>query len=244
MKAMILAAGLGTRLRPLTDERPKALVEVAGCTLLEIALRRLKEFGITEVVVNVHHFGEMVARYLRAHDFGVRIDISQEEELLDTGGGLKRAERLLAGGDEPFVLHNVDVISTIDLGAMVRAHRERGALATLAVRKRESSRHLLFDGQGELCGRHSRGAEAEMARAADGVEALGFTGVHVISPRIFGKLSEEGAFPIIPAYLRMAGEGERICGFRCDAFQWRDVGTLKSLELAGREMEERAQHFQ
>ena len=149
MKAMILAAGLGTRLKPLTDERPKALVEIGGRTLLEITLERLRGFGVREVIVNVHHFAGMVVEYLRANDnFGMRIEISREEELLDTGGGLKKTAEffLRDAGDEPFVVHNVDVLSSIDLAEMVRFHGENQALATLAVMRRESSRQLLFDG--------------------------------------------------------------------------------------------------
>src|ERR1700731_1209609 len=135
MKAMILAAGLGTRLRPLTDDRPKALVEVAGCTLLEITLRRLQTFGVREVIVNVHHFADMVVDYLKKHDnFGMRIETSREEVLLDTGGGLKKGAWFFledpSKRDEPFILHNVDVLSTIDLDRMVRFHRQNQALAT------------------------------------------------------------------------------------------------------------------
>ncbi|HEY8671599.1 MAG TPA: sugar phosphate nucleotidyltransferase, partial [Terriglobales bacterium] len=138
MKAMVLAAGLGTRLRPLTDDRPKALVEIDGRTLLEIALARLLKFGIREVIVNVHHFADMVVEYLkRNHDFGMRIEISREDMLLDTGGGLKKAAWFFLndpnGLNEPFILHNVDVISTIDLHSMVQFHNENRALATLAV---------------------------------------------------------------------------------------------------------------
>jgi NDP-sugar pyrophosphorylase family protein len=245
MKAMVLAAGLGTRLRPLTGDRPKALVEVAGRTLLEITLERLRGFGICEVIINVHHFGEMVVQYLKAHgDFGMRIEISREELLLDTGGGLKKAaEFFLRDGDlrdgllrhaddEPFVLHNVDVLSSMDLGAMARFHREQGALATLAVRQRKSSRRLLFDGQLELCGRRTGEEEAEMARPAEQVQELAFSGIHIVSPRIFSLLSEEHEFPIIPAYLRLAAAGERIMGFRDDASYWRDLGTVASLQQA------------
>src|SRR3981189_3423861 len=143
MKAMILAAGLGTRLRPLPDNHPKALVEVAGRTMLEIALARLREFGVREVIVNVHHFANMVVDYLKANgNFGMRIEISREDVLLDTGGGLKKAAWFFledaTRSDEPFLLHNVDVISTIDFAPMVRAHKANQALATLAVQKRES----------------------------------------------------------------------------------------------------------
>ena len=166
MKAMILAAGLGTRLRPLTDTRPKALVEVAGRTLLEITLTRLRSFGIAEVIVNVHHFADMVADYLKAHDnFGMRIEISREDDLLlDTGGGLKKAGWffLKESGEypsEPFLLHNVDVISNIDFTRMLQFHNKQQALATLAVQSRESSRLLLFNEQGQLCGRRISGQD-------------------------------------------------------------------------------------
>ena len=160
MKAMILAAGLGTRLRPLTDDRPKALVEVAGHTLLEIALKRLDAIGVRDVIINVHHYADMILDYVKSHDnFGMRIEFSREEILLDTGGGLKRAANFFlregASSEEPFILHNVDVISTIDLRQMVRFHVDRDALATLAVQSRETSRYLLFDECGELCGRRA-----------------------------------------------------------------------------------------
>src|SRR5271157_2029137 len=142
MKAMILAAGLGTRLRPLTDDCPKALVEINGRTLLEIALSRLRSFGVREVIINVHHFAGVMVKYLRANDnFGMRIEVSREEALLDTGGGLKKAAHFFVEDsnrlEEPFILHNVDVISTIDLRRMVQFHNEKQALATLAVQNRE-----------------------------------------------------------------------------------------------------------
>ncbi len=243
MKAMVLAAGLGTRLRPLTDDRPKALVTVGGRTLLEIVLKRLRSFGIGEVIVNTHHFAEMVYDYLRANrNFGLRIEISYEESLLDTGGGLKKAAWFfLESGprqpsDEPFLVHNVDVTSTIDFTRLAAFHRERGALATLAVAERPTSRYLLFDRQGELCGRRA-GDEGrpEMARPADRVQALAFSGIHVLSPRIFAKLNEEGAFSIVPAYLRLAGVGEKMIAFRADTYQWRDLGRIESWRDADRQ---------
>jgi NDP-sugar pyrophosphorylase family protein len=160
MKAMILAAGLGTRLRPLTDNRPKALVEISGRTLLEITLSRLRSFGVREVIINVHHFADMIAGYLKAkNNFGMRIEISREDVLLDTGGGLKKAAWFFLEEssrlDEPFILHNVDVISTIDLPRMLQFHKEHHALATLAVQDRETSRYLLFNDQLQLCGRRA-----------------------------------------------------------------------------------------
>jgi len=164
MKAMILAAGLGTRLRPLTDTRPKALVEINGRTLLEITISRLRAFGVTEVIVNVHHFAGMVESYLKAkNNFGIGIEISREDDLLlDTGGGLKKAAWFFledsarhdsTQADEPFLLHNVDVLSSIDLAAMLQFHNEQQALATLAVQSRESGRQLLFNDQLQLSGR-------------------------------------------------------------------------------------------
>jgi NDP-sugar pyrophosphorylase family protein len=208
---MILAAGLGTRLRPLTDSRPKALVEVAGRTLLEITLMRLRAFGVNEVIINVHHFADMVVDYLKSHNnFGMRIEISREDELLlDTGGGLKKAawffledfrqatasqaqgikarsvipsegryaraatrsksdQKTAPSGspDGPFLLHNVDVISTIDFGSMLQFHNEHCALATLAVQSRTSSRLLLFDDKNQLVGRRSSGKDPLIPGAA------------------------------------------------------------------------------
>jgi NDP-sugar pyrophosphorylase family protein len=248
MKAMILAAGLGTRLGPLTNDRPKALVEVAGRTLLETTLRRLRSFGINEVIVNVHHFADMVVEYLRANDhFGMQIEISREDELLDTGGGLKKAAQFFLRdcGDEPFLVHNADVLSSIDLGEMVKLHRAYRGLATLAVQQRESSRQLLFDEQGQLCGRRTAGDEsAEIVRPAEQMQALAFCGIHVISPHIFALLNgvrmhEEHAFPLIPAYLQMAGEGESILAFRADPYYWRDLGTEASLKQAAEDMKQK-----
>src|SRR5512133_1760820 len=142
MKAMVLAAGLGTRLRPITDTRPKALVEVNGHTLLEITLTRLRTFGVTEVIINVHHFADMVIDYLRANNnFGLQVEVSREDILLDTGGGLKKASpfflRDTRTADAPFVLHNVDVVSAVDLARMLRFHAKHRALATLAVQERD-----------------------------------------------------------------------------------------------------------
>ncbi|MGA7109325.1 MAG: nucleotidyltransferase family protein [Terracidiphilus sp.] len=242
MKAMVLAAGLGTRLRPLTNDRPKALVEVAGETLLAITLARLRSFGVREVIVNVHHFAEMIGAYLKAHDdFGMRIEISREDVLLDTGGGVKRAARFfLEGPQDSFLVHNVDVVSTIDLAQMVRLHRERGALSTLAVQQRPTSRPLLFDEHDELCGRRiGRGGNPEMARPVEHPQELAFSGIHVISPRIFSELSEEGVFSIIPAYLRLAAKGGRIVAFRADAYEWRDLGRPENVEELAQQMRDR-----
>lgn len=244
MKAMVLAAGLGTRLRPLTNDHPKALVEVGGRTLLEITLTRLKIFGVREAIVNVHHFADKVISFLKAHEnFGMRIEVSREDVLLDTGGGLKKAGWFFlensAANDDPFILHNVDVVSTIDLQRMVQIHKETGALATLAVQQRDSSRQLLFDEHMQLCGRRAgREAQPEIVRAVQQTEELAFSGIHVISPRLLPLINEDGVFSIIDCYLRLTGTGEKISAFRADEYYWRDLGKQKDLEQAAREMEQ------
>lgn len=234
MKAMILAAGLGTRLRPLTNDRPKALVEVAGRTLLEITLQRLSSFGVREVIVNVHHFADLVIEYLKKNNsFGMRIEISREDVLLDTGGGLKKAAWFFleeGKAAEPFLLHNVDVISTINLERMVQFHKKNQPLATLAVQRRETSRYLLFDEHNELCGRRgSRERAPEVVRRAGQTRALAFSGIHVISPRLLTNLTEDGVFSIITSYLRLEAAGEKIQAFSADEYYWRDLGKPENL---------------
>ena len=242
MRAMVLAAGLGTRLRPLTNDRPKALVEIGGRTLLELTLTRLASIDVREVIINVHHFADLVIQYLKANsNFGLQVEISREELLLDTGGGLKKAAWFFLQDsnrmDEPFILHNVDVVSTIDFQRLLNCHNENRALATLAVQERESSRYLLFDAQGELCGRRiGRDLEPEIVRPSDKLQAFAFSGIHVISPRLLPMMSEEGAFSIIGTYLRLAGQGEKIMVFRADEYYWRDLGKLDDLRQAEQDL--------
>jgi NDP-sugar pyrophosphorylase family protein len=249
MKAMILAAGLGTRLRPLTNDRPKALVEVAGHTLLEIVLRRLGSVGVRDVIVNVHHFADMFADYLKKNgNFGMRIEISREETLLDTGGGLKKAAWFFLENsshvDEPFLLHNVDVLSSIDLKRMVQFHRENQALATLAVQDRETSRYLLFDEQNQLCGRRAgRDGAPELIRHTSQVRPLAFSGVHVISPRLLPLMTEDGAFSIITSYVRLASQGEKILAFRADDYYWRDLGKPENVAQAAHDIQNKVLHL-
>jgi NDP-sugar pyrophosphorylase family protein len=236
MKAMVLAAGLGTRLGALTANRPKALAEISGHTLLEITLLRLHSIGVRDVIINVHHLADMVIEYLKANNnFGLHVELSHEELLLDTGGGLKKASWFFlqdaAGTDEPFLLHNVDVLSNIDLQCMAAVHKERQALATLAVQGRESSRQLLFDERLYLCGRQV-GQEREVVRPAKEVQPLAFSGIHVISPRFLRFLEGDGAFSIIDSYLRVAARGETILGFPAEQYYWRDLGRPDDLRQA------------
>src|SRR5215469_13581075 len=246
MKAMVLAAGLGTRLLPLTNDRPKALVEINGRTLLEITLTRLKSFGIREVIVNAHHFAAMVVEYLDANqNFGMSIEVSREETLLDTGGGLKKASWFFlkdngsSAADAAFILHNVDVISTIDLNRMAQSHQANGALATLAVQDRKTSRYLLFDQQKELCGRRFvKEGKTELVRNVNPSYELAFSGIHVISTRLLNLMTEEGMFSIIDLYLRLAAQGEKIKSFPADEYQWRDLGTPEGVARAAEELQD------
>jgi NDP-sugar pyrophosphorylase family protein len=239
---MVLAAGLGTRLRPLTNDRPKALVEIDSRSLLEITMSKLRAAGVREAIVNAHHFADMIADALKQHNnFGMCVEVSREEVLLDTGGGLKKAAWFFLGNgaaqDEPFILYNVDVISNVDLARMAELHASQGALATLMVQNRQTSRYLLFDEQGTLCGRRSAGGSAdEMARPSRNPQALAFSGIHVISPRLLPMITEEGIFSIITTYLRLAAQGQKIAAFRADDAYWRDVGSPESLQLAAQEL--------
>ena len=247
LKAMVLAAGLGTRLRPLTNDRPKALVKVAGRTMLEITLTRLREFGIQDVIINLHHFADLVVDSVKAAgSFGMHIEFSREDILLDTGGGLKQAAWFLSdngSSDEPFILHNVDIISAIDLHKMVQFHAENNALATLAVQTRKTSRYLLFDDQLQLCGRRTVSEnKTEMVRDlhhAQQLTEVAFTGIHVISPRIFPLLTEGGVFSIIPAYLRLAAQGEKIMAFNADGAYWRDLGKPENIQQAEQDIKDK-----
>jgi mannose-1-phosphate guanylyltransferase len=260
MKAMILAAGLGTRLKPLTDTRPKALVELAGRTLLEITLSRLRTFGVTEVIINVHHFADQVTDYLKSHNnFGMRIEISPEDLLLDTGGGLKKAAWFFLEDpkslDEPFLLHNVDVISTIDLRAMLQFHTDNHALATLAVQSRESSRYLLFNNDLQLVGRRIDNKDSVISSAARPLRLravsarrnlssipllpLAFSGIHILSPRLLPQLTEDGIFSIIDSYLRLSAQSQKILAFRADQYYWRDLGRAADLAQAATDLQQR-----
>jgi len=246
---MILAAGLGTRLRPLTTDRPKALVEVGGRTMLEITLARLRDFGVGDVIINAHHFADMLIEYLKANrNFGMRIEVSREDVLLDTGGGLKKAAYFFLEDSksegEPFILHNVDVISTIDLGKMLELHEQNKALATLAVQQRQTSRYLLFDEGLRLCGRRSKGGEGgqkdEMVRDSPATQELAFCGIHVISPRMFSLMREEGVFSIVTSYLQLADQGEEILAFNADEYYWRDLGRPEDLHQAAEYLAEQS----
>lgn len=234
MQAFIPSAGLGTRLRPLTDDRPKALVEVEGKTLLEINIRRVVDAGARRVVVNVHHFADKVIDFLQSKDWGVEVLVSDERNLLlDTGGGLKKAESLFIP-DEPILIHNVDVLTRIDLAMLEAIHTEGDDLATLCVSHRATSRYLLFSPEQGLVGwKNTKTGEILWAedQAVDNVP-LAFSGIAMVEPEFVAQLpAPQEPYPIVPQYLRVAKEWS-IGGFLHDAADWMDVGKPETLPLA------------
>ena len=230
MKAMIFAAGLGTRLRPLTNNIPKALVPLNGIPLLELAIRRLKYYGFNEIIINVHHFGDKIMAFLEEkNNFDIEIHISNEEKiLLDTGGGLKNAAWFLK--DEPFLVVNADIVTSLNLAEMVKFHQEHSFLVTLAVQTRESSRQMMFNDQNLLSGwkNHQTGEEI-ISRQIESPTFYSFSGIHVINPEIFELMPEEEIFPIMPFYLSVASN-KQIGAFDHTGDIWEDVGKLNAIE--------------
>jgi len=234
MKAFILAAGLGTRLKPLTDNKPKALVEVNGVTLLEHLIVKLKKLEVNEIIVNIHHYAEQVKEFLmKKNNFNIRIEISDEsEQLLDTGGGLKKAAWFF-DDNKPFLVHNVDVLSNIDLNLLYQSHVQSGSLAMLAVKDRNTSRYLLFNENNELCGweNSSTGKILYHSNNTQQLTALAFSGVQVVSPQIFDLISETGKFSLTDLYIRLSSNN-KIAAFRHDKDFWLDLGKPESIKAA------------
>lgn len=236
---MIFAAGLGTRLRPLTDHTPKALVSVAGKPMLERVILRLKEAGFNDITVNIHHFGEQIIEFLRANnDFGITIHLSDERDmLLDTGGGIKKARPFL-DGNEPFLVHNADILSDINLAELYRHHRESNAEATLLVSQRQTSRYLLLDDVNRLHGWINKSTGETKPEGFSFQERqykeMAFDGIHVISPSLFRYMESrqwEGKFSIIPFYLSVC-ETACIQGYPLQDRRWFDIGKPETLAKA------------
>ncbi len=241
MKAMIFAAGLGTRLRPLTDSMPKALVPVGGRPLLEILIKKMIRQGFDEIIINVHHFAEQIIEFLDKRErFGIEIAISDERDmLLDTGGGLKKAGWFF-DDNRPFLAHNADILSGVDLGTLYQSHLQgKERLATLLVRHREGNRFLLFDPGLRLCGwENIQTGEKIIGRETDRqLQRLAFSGIQIIDPRIFRYLDQTGPFSIIKTYLELAGK-EWIAGQVDDQNAWIDVGTPEKLQQAAQYLDQ------
>ena len=228
MEGFILAAGLGTRLRPLTNDRPKALVEINGVTLLERTIRRLEAANVKHIVVNVHHFADKVIDFIKSHTWQAAIDISDERELLlDTGGGLKKAAAFFSGKGN-ILIHNVDILSDIDLQDLERHHKEQKNLVTLCVSQRQTKRMLAFDESGFLMGRVESGKWKVES-------SLAFSGISIVSPELFALLPEaDHPYPVIDEYIRLSREGYRIGSYVHSPDHWLDVGKPETLEIAKR----------
>lgn len=234
MKAMILAAGMGTRLQPLTLTKPKALVEVKGIPLLEIIIKRLMNYGFTDIIINVHHFSNQIISFLHAkNNFGANIQISDETDLLlDTGGGLVKARRLLDDG-QPFLVHNVDIITDFNLSDLYKSHLEHRPISTIAVKDRITSRSLLINSQQELAGwKNNLTGETILSRGKlEELTPIAFSCVHVLSPEIFPLITETGVFSIMKTYLRLAQE-HSIKTWNHNDSAWMDVGRIENLKEA------------
>lgn len=234
MKAMILAAGKGTRLQPLTNTMPKALVPIDGKPLLEIIIKNLIRSGFKDFVINVHHFAGQIYEFLdRNRNFGVNIRISDEQDLLlDTGGGLLKAKSLLFDGD-PVLVHNVDIITNLNLRDLYSFHSRSGTLATMAVKERNTSRSLLINAEGDLCGWRNNvtGEIKHSCGDLDKLTPIAFSAVHVMSPEIFEHITESGVFSIMDVYLRLA-KTHRIATYSHNSDYWLDLGRIENIQEA------------
>lgn len=230
---MVFAAGLGTRLRPLTDEKPKALVEVHGRTLLDHTLSKLVNDGVERVVINVHHFADRVIEHLDASEYDCDLIMSDERhELLDTGGGLKAAQEAF-DLRHPILLHNADILTTLQASTLFDAWEKEQPLALLAARDRDSSRKLLVDAERHLCGwRNLKTGETRWCGEEDSAaRELAFSGVHVVSPDWFDQCTIEGVYSITESYLQLAAS-HAIQLMPHDLDAWYDVGSLQKLQTA------------
>ena len=238
MKAMILAAGLGTRLKPWTLTHPKALVPVGGVPMLKRVILRLKDEGFDRIVVNVHHFAGQVKEFLSANDFGVEIHVSDESgQLLDTGGGILNASPLLCADAEPFLVHNVDILSDAPLRRLMEMHANDRGVATLLVSERESTRKLVIDSEGVLCGWHNPATDEWKPKdfaASPDMKEVAFSGIYVMAAEALELMRQEGfseAFPVMDFFLRNAGNGA-VRTLECRELNLIDIGKPGSLSRA------------
>lgn len=233
MRAMIFAAGLGTRLKPFTENHPKALAAVNNKPLLQRNIEYLKGFGIDEFVLNIHHFPEQILSFLKTHNnFNSTINISDETDfLLETGGGLKKASSFLKGS-EPFIVMNVDILTNLDISQMIAFHLKEKPLATLAVTGRNSSRYFLFNQKNELCGwKNIKTGEEKISKPETGLVPKAFSGIHIIEPKIFNLMKQEGKFSMVEVYLDLC-KNHPILDYDHSSDILIDVGKPESIEQA------------
>ncbi len=231
-QAIILAAGLGTRLKPLTLSKPKALVEVANVSLLEHNINKLIDYGCNHIVINVHHFAEQIIEHISNKHYNADIFISNETDLLlDTGGGLVNAKHLFDTKND-ILVHNVDILSKIDFLSFYKEHKENNALATLAVSERETSRYLLFNKENTLCGwENTKTGEKIISNGDKNLTRWAFSGIQFINPDILNLIRQEGSFPIIPEYLKLSKDYP-IKSYIHSKDIWVDVGKIEAIEKA------------
>lgn len=234
MHAMILAAGLGTRLKPLTDSIPKALIKINDYTLLELQIKKLRSEGFDQIIINVHHFADKVKQYLEEYNFfNCSIEISDEsEKLLETGGGLKKASHFFSDGN-PFLVYNVDILSNISLKELMEFHLTSENIATLAVQNRESSRKFLFDKNNTLCGWMNEKSGEEIITIEEQSELLpySFSGIQIIDPEMFKYFPDKNIFSLIELYLSVAKKA-KIIGYTHNQDEWMDLGNIENLNQA------------
>jgi len=245
MKAMILAAGFGTRLRPFTDRIPKALMEINGTPMLELLILKMIRFGINEIIINVHHHAQQIVDFLKFKNyFGIQIELSIEDEILGTGGGIKKAAYFFADS-QPFLVHNVDIISNIDISEMLQVHQRTKHHATLAVMSRPTDRYFVVDDQDLICGHvHETKDVKRIVRTPIGIARnVAFSGIHIISPEIFPHLVQQGFFSIIDAYLEQIAAGFVIGVFSMDHYYWRDLGRIENVLEVERDIKNRIFSF-
>lgn len=231
---MIFAAGFGTRLGPLTENKPKALVEINGTPILELLIMRMIKFGLKDIIINVHHFAEQIISFLEnKNHFNINIKISQETNILGTGGGLKKAG-LFFDDNSPFLVHNVDILTNFTYENLIKHHKEQKNLATLVLMERETSRYFIVDKNDQICGHGND--DIHLIRTMKSPcymnNKMAFSGIHMISPKIFDLIKEEGKFSIVNLYLRLIAEGHRIGAYHMPACYWKDLGTKKHIQAA------------
>lgn len=234
MKAMVFAAGLGTRLQEETFDKPKALVDIGGKTLLQHAIEKLRDEGVSEIVVNVHHFSKLVIDFISNNNFGIPVHISDEsEKLLDTGGGLKKAAHFF-DDNSPVLIYNVDILSNLNLKTVEKEHLKSGAIATLVVRNRQTQRYFKFDNEKRLVGWLNKRTGESKISILENFEVsveMAFSGIHIVQPEIFKLMPGDDRFSITNFYLELA-KTHLIKGYFDDSGLWMDVGKPEQLEKA------------
>jgi NDP-sugar pyrophosphorylase family protein len=234
VKAIIFAAGIGSRLGKITEDQPKALVEIGGKALLEIAIRKLIKYGFDEIIINVHHFADRIEEFLEEkRNFNIRIELSDErEQLLETGGGLMKASWFF-DDHQPFLTYNVDVLTNLDILSLLRYHQGTGALVSLACKERNTQRYFLTDKNNRLVGWENTetGERIDSLPAGDTVNRVGYSGISVVDPELYNLVTEKGAFSLTSLYLRLAAENPIII-YRHDADLWIDIGKPEQLNTA------------